>query len=193
MSDRPGGQFRGPIERPNEWNLNRIDADRPRLPLIGVFLIGLGALLLLRQFIPGLSITFSVLVVAVGVALVASYLLRRNGVVALYAGVVLTALSLPGLLQDLNVIGEGGGWGTLFLGLGFILIALVRASNRSGTGWQMVLGLVLTVLGGIQIFARELPGSPTVERLFWPIVILLAGIWLITRSRGSSSGGITRR
>jgi hypothetical protein len=184
MSDRPGGEFRGPLQ-PNsrEWSWRRLDDDRPRVPLIGLFLVGLGALLLLRQFVPALSVTFSAVVVVVGVVLILLYLAKRAGILYLYAGTILVALSLPGLLQDLNVIREGGGWGTLFLGIGFIAIALIRTRNRAGTGWQMVVGIVLTVLGGLQVLARELPGSPTVDNLLWPLVILVAGIWLISRSR----------
>lgn len=183
MRDQPGGEFRGPVGRPDQWSLNRIDADRPRLPLIGVFLVLFGGLLLLGQFFPGARLIGSGLVVAVGLALLAAWAVRRTGVLGLYAGVILTALSLPNLLRDLGLIGGGSGWGTLFLGLGFITIALVRASDRGGTGWQMIVGIVLTLLGGIQVFARQLPGSPTIDGLLWPAVILLVGVWLIARSR----------
>lgn len=191
MTKQSGGEFRGPVGGPDQWGWNRIDADRPRLPLIGVFLVLFGGLLLLGQFFPGARLVGSGLVVAAGLALVAAWAVKRTGVVGLYAGVILTALSLPNLLRDLGLIGEGGGWGTLLLGLGFIAIALVRASDRGGTGWQMIVGIVLTLLGGIQVFARQLPGSPTIEGLLWPAVILLAGIWLIARSR--QPGGVNRR
>lgn len=191
MSDQPGGEFRGPVQRTDDWSWQRIDADRPRLPLIGIFLVIFGGLLLLGQFFPGARLLGSAVVVGVGIALVAAWLARRAGVVALYAGVVLTALSLPNLLRDLGMISAGGGWGTLFLGLGFIAIALLRASQRGGTGWQMILGVVLAVIGGVQVIWRELPGSPTIDGLLWPLVILVAGVWLISRSRGA--GGMGRR
>lgn len=191
MSNRPGGELRGPVQRTDEWSWDRIDADRPRLPLIGVILILFGGLLLLGQFVPGARLIGSGLIVAVGLALIAAWAAKRIGTVGLYAGVVLTALSLPNLLRDLSVIAEGSGWGTLFLGIGFIGIALVRASSRGGTGWQMIVGIVLTLLGGFQVFARQLPGSPSADGLLWPLVILLLGIWFITRSR--RSGGTTRR
>lgn len=191
MSDRPGGEFRGPTRPANEWGWNRIDADRPRLPLIGIFLVAFGGLLLLGQFFPSARVVGSGLVVAVGVVLIVAWAARRTGILGLYAGVILAALSLPNLLRDLDAIGEGGGWGTLFLGLGFIAIALVRASDRGGTGWQMIVGIVLTLLGGSQVFVRQLPGSPTLDGLLWPAVILLFGIWLIARSR--QPGGVNRR
>jgi hypothetical protein len=143
MADQPGGEFRGRVQRVDtgdDWSWNRIDDDRPRLPLIGVFLIILGAVLLLGQVVPGVRFAGSGLVVAVGIGMIALWATRRVGVIALYAGMILTALSLPNLLRDLGVISGGNGWGTLFLGLGFIAIALLRASNRGGTGWQMIVG-----------------------------------------------------
>jgi len=191
MTNRPGGEFRGPLQRPDEWGWDRIDADRPRLPLIGLFLVLFGGLLLLGQFLPSTRLIGSGLMVAVGVVLVALWAAKRTGTVGLYAGVILAALSLPNLLRDLSLIGEGSGWGTLFLGLGFIGIALVRASNKGGTGWQMIVGLVLTVLGGFQVFARQLPGSPSADGLLWPIAIVAIGIWFILRSR--RPGGVNRR
>lgn len=191
MSNRPGGEFRGPVQRPDDWAWNGIELDRPRLPLIGLFLVLFGGLLLLGQFVPGTRLIGSGLMVAVGIVLIALWAARRTGTVGLYAGVVVAALSLPNLLRDLGLIGEGSGWGTLFLGLGFVGIALVRASNRSGTGWQMMVGIVLTVLGGFQVFARQLPGSPSADGLLWPIAIVAIGIWFISRSRGP--GGINRR
>jgi hypothetical protein len=194
MSDQPGGEFRGRIQRvdrPDDWGLDRIDDDRPRLPLIGVFLIGLGAVLLLGQLFPGIRFAGSGLVVAVGLALIGAWATRRVGVVGLYAGMILTALSLPNLLRDLGVISGGNGWGTLFLGLGFIAIALLRASNRGGTGWQLIVGAVLAGLGAIQVFGRDLLPSVSLDGVLWPLLILVAGIWLISRSRGI--GGISGR
>jgi hypothetical protein len=125
MADQPGGEFRGRIERtggpgtPADWGWDHIDDDRPRLPLIGVFLVLLGAVLLLGQAFPGVRFAGSGLVVAVGVALIVAWAAGRVGVIGLYAGMILTALSLPNLLRDLGVIAGGNGWGTLFLGLGF--------------------------------------------------------------------------
>jgi hypothetical protein len=190
MSNRPGGEFRGPVQRADEWGWNRIDADRPRLPLIGLFLILFGGLLLLGQFVPSTRLIGSGLMVGVGLVLIALWAAKRTGTVGLYAGVILTALSLPNLLRDLGLIGEGSGWGTLFLGLGFVGIGLVRASSRGGTGWQMIVGIVLTLLGGFQVFARQLPGSPSADGLLWPLAIVVLGVWFISRSR--RPGGVNR-
>lgn len=192
MSDRPGGEFRGPIQR-SEWGWDRVADDRPRLPLIGIFLVLFGAVLLIGQLFPSARFAGSAVVVAVGLVLVGAWFTRRAGVIALYAGVVLTALSLPNLLRDLGLITQGNGWGTLFLGLGFIAIGLIRASGRAGVGWQIIVGGVLAALGLVQVLLRELPGSPGLDGLLWPLVILLAGVWLITRGRAGGGTGIRRR
>ena len=178
MSDQPGGEFRGPIPRvtpADNWSWDRIEDDRPRVPLIAVFLIILGGVLLLGQLFPDVRLAGSGLVVAVGIVMIGAWATRRVGVIGLYAGMILTALSLPNLLRDLGVITGGNGWGTLFLGLGFIAIALLRASNRGGTGWQMIVGAVLAVLGAVQVFGRELLPSASLDGLLWPLVILSPG------------------
>src|SRR3954468_5199779 len=128
MSQQAGGDFRGripgtggPVTSPGSggsapWDWNRVVDDRPRLPWFGVFLVLFGGLLLLEQVLPGTRAIGSGLVVAVGVALLVAWVVSRRAW-QLYAGAILTAVSLPSLLQDLNVISDGRGWGTLFLGL----------------------------------------------------------------------------
>src|SRR3954466_7059098 len=165
MTQGPGGQFRGRIpgtggpETPatnEQWGFGQVVDDRPRLPLFGVFLLLFGGLLILEQLVPGTRVIGSGLVVAVGAALLISWAVNHRAW-QLYAGAILTAVSLPALLQDLNVIHEGPGWGTLFLGIAFLLIALLRVGSGSGVGWQMILGGVLAIVGGAQVAEREIP------------------------------------
>jgi hypothetical protein len=155
--------------------------DRPRLPWFGVFLVLFGGLLLLEQLVPGSRALGSGLVVAVGIALLIAWAVNRH-VWQLYAGAILTAVSLPSLLQDLRVINEGQGWGTFFLGLAFLAIALIRAGTRGGFGWQLILGTVLALIGGVQVAEREVPNFPSLERLIWPALILAVGLLLVLRS-----------
>src|SRR4051812_24302143 len=194
MSQEPQGQFRGRIPNAGgsagpygpggSWGWGRVVDDRPRLPWFGVFLVLLGALLLAEQITPGARAIGSGVVVPVGIALLTAWSANRH-VWQLYAGAILTAISLPSLLQDLNLIREGEGWGTLFLGIAFLLIALIRAGTRGGLGWQLVLGGVLVVLGGGQVAEREIPNFPSLERLLWPALILVIGIILVARSTGA--------
>jgi hypothetical protein len=184
MSQQPDGQFRGRID-PNQWGWGRVVEDRPRLPWFGVFLVLLGGLLLVEQLVPGARAVGSALVVAVGVALLIAWVVNRQ-IWQLYAGAILTALTLPSLLQDLNLIAGGQGWGTLFLGIALLLIAGVRAASGGGAGWQIVVGGILAVLGGVQVAERVIPNFPSTERLLWPAVILIVGVMLLVRGLGRS-------
>jgi hypothetical protein len=183
MNQPPEGQNRGSWG-PNAWGWGRVVDERPRLPWFGVFLVLFGGLLLVEQLVPGGRAAGSALVVAVGVVLLISWVVNRQ-VWQLYGGAVLTALSLPSLLQDLNLIHEGQGWGTLFLGIAFLLIALIRAASNGGAGWQLVVGAILSVVGGAQVAEREIPNFPAMERLVWPAIILAIGLVLVLRSVGT--------
>jgi hypothetical protein len=193
MSQQPDGQFRGRIPGTGAsngpggpgapWDWSSV-VDRPRLPWFGVFLVLFGGLLLLEQVVPGSRVIGSALVTAVGVALLIAWAVNRH-VWQLYAGAILTALSLPSLLQDLKVIHEGQGWGTFFLGIAFLAIALFRWGARGGIGWQAIVGGVLAVIGGAQVAEREIPNFPSLERLAWPALILVVGLILVLRSMGA--------
>jgi hypothetical protein len=179
MSDSQQGQFRGRIDS-NAWGWGRVVEDRPHIPWFGVFLVLFGGLLLVEQVVPDARAVGSALVVAVGVALLVTWIANRR-VWELYAGAVLTAISLPSLLQDLNVISTGQGWGTFFLGLAFLGIAVVRAASGGGVGWQLLVGALLALVGGSQIAEREIPNFPGLGRLIWPAIILVVGILLVGR------------
>ncbi len=200
MTEQGDGGFRGRIPGTGSpggspdggapggpWGWGRIADERPRVPLFGVILVLFGGLLLIEQLLPEARILGSGLVVAVGLGLLAAWFVGRR-VWQLYAGAILTAVSLPGLFSDLGVIREGQGWGTLFLGGAFVAIALVRAGTRGGIGWQMAIGVVLTVIGGAQVAEREIPTFPALGRLLWPALILLVGLVLVIRSTSRRSG-----
>jgi hypothetical protein len=179
----PGSTGAGPGGPGSPWSWTDV-VDRPRLPWFGVFLVVFGGLLLLEQVVPGSRVIGSGLVVAVGIALLIAWAVNRN-VWQLYAGAILTALSLPSLLQDLNVIHEGQGYGTFFLGIAFLAIALFRWGAHGGVGWQAIIGGVLAVIGGAQVAEREIPNFPSLERLAWPALILVVGLLLVLRSMGA--------
>jgi hypothetical protein len=179
MSQQPDGQFRGRINQP-PWGWGGVVDNRPHLPWFGVFLVLLGGLLLVEQLIPGARAAGSAFVVAVGIALLLAWAVNRQ-IWELYAGAILTALSLPSLLQDLNLIVGGPGWGTLFLGIAFLVIAAIRAASGGGFGWQLVLGGLLAVVGGLQVAERVIPTFPALERLTWPAIILIVGVLLVLR------------
>jgi hypothetical protein len=147
---------------------------RPGLPWIGVFLVVFGALLLAERMLPDQRLG-DVAVLAAGLASLLVWVLRRS-TVALYAGAFLTAAALPGTIQALGQP-LGPGWGTLFFGLAFLLIAAVRASQGGGVGWQALYGGILLLIGGTEVV------KPDVADLAWPLILVAIGLLLLFRGR----------
>ncbi len=162
------------------WSWGRDDEPRSSLPWIGVFLLLFGGLLLVEQLVPGAQYAGSAFIVAVGLAFLAGWVTSRQSG-RLYVGAILTAIGLPGLLEGLGIIG-GPGLGTLSLGVALLFIALVRASRGGGWGWQLILGGLLAASGGLQVAAREVPGFPDLSGSIGPLVLILLGLALLTRS-----------
>ena len=160
-----------------EWGSGR--DDRPGLPWFGIFLVIFGGLLLLQQLSPDFREAGSVLVLAIGLAFLVSWLANRR-TSALYIGAIITAIALSNVLSDAGVI-SGDGWGTLFLGIAFLAIALIRAAGRGGWGWQLIVGGLLTLSGGSTV-ASHTPGFPDIARYAWPLAILILGIALLLQA-----------
>jgi hypothetical protein len=114
-----------------------------------------------------------VAVLAAGLASLAAWLLRRN-TIALYAGAFLTAVALPGTIEALGQP-LGDGWGTLFFGLAFWLVAAVRASQGGGYGWQALYGAILVLIGGSEIVRPELAAVAL------PLILVAIGVLLLVR------------
>ncbi|HKG57307.1 MAG TPA: hypothetical protein VKA85_08665, partial [Candidatus Limnocylindrales bacterium] len=110
-------------------------------------------------------------VLAIGLVLLVRWAIER-GAGALYAGAIITALALPGILEGTGIIG-GAGLGTLCLGLAFLFIAAVRAAGRGGIGWQAWFGAILAGLGLTRL------AIPGVGQLFVPLVLVVFGVLLL--------------
>lgn len=146
---------------------------RSGLPWIGIFLVVFGGLILLERSVPQFRFVGSAFVVAIGIVLLVRWAIeRRMGY--LYAGAIITALALPGLLQGLGVP-PNEGLGTLCLGIAFLFIALVRWQSGGGVGWQAWLGAILTVLGGARV------AMPQIGDLFLPALLIALGALLVFR------------
>ncbi len=175
MTDDSG---RGGEVRAYHWGHWEEGDRRPGLPWLGVFLLIFGGLLLLEQIVPEFQPAGATFLLAVGLAFLVSWILRR-GTGALYAGAIVTALALPDVLQGTGVLPDAPGWGTLFLGAAFLFIALVRALGRGGWGWQTWLGGILFVVGATQVV------DPSLGRIAWPLLVVLVGVAII-------AGGLRR-
>jgi tellurite resistance protein TehA-like permease len=155
------------------WRWGPDEDRRPGLPWVGVFLVVFGALLLLERALPDYRRLGDVAVLAAGLASLVVWILRRSSI-ALYAGAFLTALALPGTIQALGQP-LGPGWGTLFFGLAFLLVAAVRVSQGGGLGWQALYGAILLLIGGSEVVKPDAAG------LAWPIILVAIGVVLLFR------------
>ena len=168
--------------RVDSWSLDgRWPASRSGVMLVGVFLIILGLLLGAGQLFKEAQIGASGFFLAVGLILVLVGVRDRSDL-ALYAGVFVTALALSNLLTSLGLI-HGSGWGTLFLGVAVMAVALIRSSSGRRWSWTLGIGALLALWGGSDVAASNVD-FPT-DRLIGPLLIVLLGLYIVTRSKGS--------
>jgi hypothetical protein len=180
-----GGRGPGePVARVYHWEWGPDDARRPGLPWIGIFLLVFGALLLLQQAFPQFRGVGSVVVLAVGVAFLIKWAIDR-GTGSLYAGAIITALAVPGLLNAAGI--EADGLSTFSFGIAFLFIAIVRAVSGGGWGWQLWFGGLLTLVGAVNIAGASFGGYVL------PLVLVILGALLIVRGSGNRFGGTGRR
>jgi len=172
---RRPGEPGDPRVRIYGWEWGPDDARRPGLPWIGIFLLVFGGLLLMQQLFPGFEALGSVVVLAVGLAFLVKWAVDR-GTGSLYAGAIITALAVPGLLNAAGV--EANGLSTFSLGVAFLFIAGVRAATGGGIGWQLWFGGLLALVGGVNIANASLGG------LILPIVLVALGAALLLRGAG---------
>jgi hypothetical protein len=158
------------------WNWGRDEDRRPQIPWIGVFLLILGGLLIFEQVAPAYRDLGDVVILAAGLAFLVVWLIRRS-TFSLYAGALLTAAAVPGLVEGV-AHQTYPGLGTVSYGVAFLFIALVRGASRGGWGWQLVLGLVLLAVGASEM------ALPDLADLALPLLLVILGGVLITRARG---------
>ncbi len=149
---------------------------RPDIPVLGLFVVALGAILLLDALAPG---SVGLLVAAAGVALGAGFLYwRARGGFGLYPGLLLIAFSLPNLLVGLGLVPERDGYSTFLLGAGLLAVAAIRLHDRRGVGWQAWLGVILAAVGAVQM-AGVAPASDA----FWAVALIAVGAYVVFQRR----------
>ena len=163
------------------WEWGPDQARRPGLPWIGIFLLVFGGLLLLRELFPEARSLGSLVTLAVGIAFLIKWAIDR-GTGSLYAGAIITALAVPGVLNQAGV--DLDGLGTFCFGVAFLFIAAVRAASGGGIGWQAWFGGLLALLGGVNML------SPEVGGLIVPITLVAIGAVLVF---GGAFRGAERR
>jgi hypothetical protein len=176
--DSPG------VVRINNWTYDGgWPPKRSRISTLGLFLIVVGVLLAAGDFFPEARIGASAFFLGVGVVLIVVGLRDKN-TLALYAGVFVTAVALANLVTGTGRV-HGPGWGILFVGIGFAAVALIRSSAGRRWSWPLGLALVLVLWGGAEIAASNF--SFSTDRLFVPVLIVLLGLWFVSRSMRSRS------
>ena len=180
-----GGRAPGePAVRVYHWEWGPDDARRPGLPWIGIFLLVFGGLLLLQQAFPQFRGVGSVVVLAVGVAFLIKWAIDR-GTGSLYAGAIITALAVPGLLNAAGI--QADGLSTFSFGIAMLFIAVVRAASGGGWGWQLWFGGLLTLVGAVNIAGASFGGYVL------PLLLVGLGVLLIARGSGNRFGGTGSR
>jgi hypothetical protein len=157
------------------WEWGPEGTRRPGLPWIGIFLLVFGGLLLVQQVYPEFESLGSVLVLAIGLAFLVKWAIDR-GTGSLYAGAIITAVAVPGLLNAAGI--EADGLTTFSLGVAFLFIAAVRAATGGGWGWQLWFGGLLALVGGVSI------SSPAAGGLIVPALLVALGAALLVRDAG---------
>lgn len=176
----PDSGGRGPGDRTprvHTWEWGPDQARRPGLPWIGIFLLIFGGLLLLQQLYPEARSLGSLFVLAIGLAFLVKWAVSR-GTGSLYAGAIITALAVPGVLGRAGL--DVDGLGTFSFGVAFLAIAAVRAASGGGLGWQAWFGGLLALLGGVNMV------TPQVGGLIVPVALVAIGVLLVF---GGSFGG----
>ena len=148
--------------------------------LPGVILIVVGVTLFAVQL---LHLDADVIVLVIGLIFVTAYVGTRRYGLLIPAG-VLTGLGTGIVLEDLGMRGEPVVFG---LGLGFLAIyaadLLASGAREQGRWWPLIPGAILTVIAGASsTFGEE--GARVIEQ-GWPIVLIIAGGWLLLRGRAS--------
>ena len=167
--------------RINNWGPDEVwPRSRSRIMLAGVFLIVLGLLLGAGQLFSQAQIGASAFFLALGVVLVVVGLRDRSNL-ALYAGIFVTALALSSLLSTAGLI-KGEGWGTLLFGVAIMAAALVRSTSGRRWSWILAIGALLALWGGSEVLASNVANFPA-DRLLGPLLIVLLGIYIVTRTR----------
>ena len=152
------------------WEWGPDQARRPGLPWIGIFLLVFGGLLLVRALFPEARSLGSLVVLAVGIAFLIRWAITR-GTGSLYAGAIITALAVPGVLTDAGL--DLDGLGTFCFGVAFLFIAAVRAASGGGIGWQAWFGGLLALLGGVNMLLPQVGG------LIVPVALVALGAVLV--------------
>jgi hypothetical protein len=170
------------VVRINSWGFEDPVPEKPRslVTIAGIVLIVIGVVIGAGQVFPEARLGASAFFLAIGLVLV--YLgLRDHRDLSLYAGLFVASLALANLLSGAGRI-HGPGWGTLFFGVGLVVVALLRSSSGKRLRLSLVIGLLLAVWGGSEVAASNL--NFPADQLIVPGLMVALGIYILARTAG---------
>jgi hypothetical protein len=158
--------------------------------VIGIFLLFIGGWFLAAQFnlIPSLNeliniqYSWPMIIVGVGVLLFVLGLLSRNPGLSVPACIV---GGIGGILYWTNSTGDWAAWAYLwslipgFVGVGIILATMLGGEDRSGYKDGLRLIFISAIL--FIVFYLLLSGQGNIVK-YWPVLVIVAGIWIIAQT-----------
>jgi hypothetical protein len=166
-------------DEPREWTGWASERPGRNFPWLGILLVLIGVALLIPAAFPNSISSGTVLLFAIGIALIAGWVFSRSWLAAI-AGLLLLALGVAGLVRDLDIY-TGPGTTALSLAAAFLLIWVISLTRNRRTRWPLVAAAVLGIIGLIQI-SGNLTNIPELS-IVWPVVIIVVGILLLVSSR----------
>jgi hypothetical protein len=147
----------------------------------GAILILIGIAALAQQLLGGFG--DSLILFAIGGALLAGYFTRRNYGL-LIPGCILLGIALGSVGQE--TVFTVGDFGAIGLGMGFLAIYLIDLAYSGETHWWPL------VPGGVMVVTGIAQGSKTFERLLtvgWPLILVLVGLIILAGATGLTGQG----
>jgi hypothetical protein len=146
--------------------------------IFGILLVLLGIGLLIELAFPALSF-FSLVILAIGIALAYAWLVR--GVIgATVPALVLIGWAAASLGGDLGLL-PGDGWTALFVGLALIVAGIAGRVQLARRDWAFWVGGILAIIG-LADASDVMPASLDLAVLV-PLAIIGLGVYLIWRSQ----------
>ena len=149
-------------------------------PWLGILLVLVGIALLIQAALPPNTLSAgTVLLLAIGAALVAGWLFGGSWLAAI-PGLLLLALGVAAIIRELGIY-TGPGITALSLAVAFVLIWMIGLLRDRQSRWPLVAAAILGLIGLVQLggYLSNIPELSVV----WPIVIIIVGVLLLITAR----------
>jgi hypothetical protein len=156
--------------------------------IIGIGLVLTGTWFLLIQFFPDLNLGFDLeftwpwLIIGLGLLMFVFGLVVDAPGMAVPAAII---TGIGGILYYQVESGDWSSWGYLwtlipgFVGIGILIMRFLQGEFRAGIADSLTLIIISLVL--FMIFSSLL-GGPLLLGPYWPVLIILFGVWLLVRA-----------